>query len=77
MAGVIDVQQLIAGLKELSTTYAVEALKNPKVTEDRSYEYGLHCGNIQGIARAEELVLKLLNDGEESGKQRTKIKRAY
>lgn len=74
MAG-INEQQLIYQLRELSKTYAVEALQKP-VQKD-SFEYGLHCGIVQGLARAEELLLKLLHGEEKSEKQRQRPPSAY
>jgi hypothetical protein len=66
---VINEQQLVHQLKELSQTFAAESLKKP-VDKD-AFEYGLVCGTVQGIAKAEELILKLLRGEDQSERKRT------
>lgn len=69
----INEQQLIAKLKELSTKTAVEGLQRP-VRKD-SYEYGELAGKVQGLAMAEELITKLLSEEEDKGVPRKPSKR--
>lgn len=65
----ISEQQFIAQLKELSAKTAMEGLKRPSRKD--SFEYGELSGKVQGLAMAEELFLKLLEDqqGDKRGKR--------
>lgn len=73
---VINEQQLVVQLKELTQTFAVETLKRP--VGKTEFDYGVAAGTIQGIAKAEELILKLLRGDEpKDGKQRTKTPNPY
>jgi hypothetical protein len=72
----INEQQLIARLKELSTKTAVEGLQRP-VQKD-SFEYGTLAGKVQGLLMAEELITKLLSEEEDNGgTKRIKKRNAY
>lgn len=75
MAG-INEQQLILKIKELSKTYALEALQKPSAKD--SYEYGTHVGVIKGIGLVEELITKLLHgDENKDEKQRSRSPNGY
>ena len=66
---IINEQQLVHQLKELSQSFALETLKRPAGKTE--FDYGVASGTVQGIAKAEELVLKLLRgDEKENEKQR-------
>jgi hypothetical protein len=49
-------------LKKLKPDYAVEALSTPKGRD--TFEYGKHCGFIDGLTRAEQLLQEVI--GQES-----------
>lgn len=47
-------------LKSLKSEYAVGALSVPKVKD--AFEYGKHCGVVEGLNRAEQLLSKALGE---------------
>ncbi len=61
---VVD-QALISKLKELKTTYSTEALKKPQ--EKTEFEYGRHCGVIEGFEKVEELIKQLIEGEDRDG----------
>lgn len=71
----VNHQQFIAKLKELSADTALKGLQRP--TRKDSYEYGELSGKVQGLAMAEELLLKLLEEGEDKRVKRGKAGNPY
>jgi hypothetical protein len=47
-------------LKNLKSEYAVGALSTPKAKD--AFEYGKHCGIVEGLNRAELLLSKVLGE---------------
>lgn len=69
----LNEQQLILKVEELKKTYAVEALSKP-VAKD-SFEYGRHCGVIEGIAKTQQLLHELLHGDDEKHERKRTINR--
>ena len=52
-------------LKELQKTYPHSALKNP--TDRDAFEFGKHCGVLEGLERAERLLLEAQSESDDEG----------
>lgn len=55
--------QLIARLKQEQQDYAVQALSRPDKRDE--FEYGFRTGVLEGLRKAEELLLKLVKEENE------------
>lgn len=62
LSGASILDRYLERLKKLKPDYAVEALSTPKGRD--TFEYGKHCGFIDGLTRAEQLLQEVI--GQES-----------
>ena len=58
--GSISLDSYLGKLKSMQTSYPKEALQKP--SDKSAFEYGKHCGVLEGLLLAERLLLKTVED---------------